>query len=204
MDEQDFKEMDRRKIEDFLAGKNAVAIDDIIAQSGASRLRIYPVLFEMQQAGILKVLQNSDLGTPQMVALVDAAEKDIVITDELLDSLQMQARASERLRANYNLHDSLDSPVQRLLYALEIGTEFPIHRHKHASETYVILRGALDILFLDNYGTEIKRIHLSPTNGNYGCQIPKYQWHTLELQEPSVILLVKDGPYKPIGLEDML
>lgn len=204
MDEQDFKEIDRRKIVDFLTGKNAVAIDDIIAQSGASRLRIYPVLFELQQAGILKVLQNSDLGTPQMVALVDDAEKDFVFSDELLDSLQMQARASERLRANYNLHDSLDSPVQRLLYALEIGTKFPIHRHKQASETYVILRGALDILFLDNYGTEVKRIHLSPHNGNYGCQIPKYQWHTLELQEPSVILLVKDGPYRPIGLEDML
>ena len=45
-----------------------------------------------------------------------------LISEELLDSVSHEARESSRLRMNYNFHESLDSPIHRLLNALEPGT----------------------------------------------------------------------------------
>ncbi|HHT30620.1 WbuC family cupin fold metalloprotein, partial [Petrimonas mucosa] len=41
----------------------------------------------------------------------------MLIDDDLLDKVTEQAKASPRLRMNYNLHDSLDAKAQRLLNA---------------------------------------------------------------------------------------
>ena len=71
------------------------------------------------------------------------------IDKKLLDEVTERAKASERLRMNYNLHDSLEAKAQRLLNALEPGTQLPIHRHRHTAETYIVLRGAIKVLFYD-------------------------------------------------------
>lgn len=129
----------------------------------------------------------------------------MIIDDRLLDDVSARARGSERLRMNFNLHDSLDAKAQRLLNALEPGTVLPIHRHPHTAETYVLLRGRIDVLFYDELGTEIRRFALDPHSGNYGVHIPKGQWHTVEvLEHGTVILEVKDGPYMPLPPEDLL
>ena len=46
----------------------------------------------------------------------------LVIDKELLDGVTAQAKASPRLRMNYNLHDSLEAKAQRLMNAMEPGT----------------------------------------------------------------------------------
>ncbi len=56
----------------------------------------------------------------------------------------------------------------------------------------------------DDTCREIQRFEFDPRRGNYGVQIPKGQWHTLEVHESSVIFEVKDGPYMLLALEDML
>ena len=43
---------------------------------------------------------------------------------------------------------------------------------------------------------EILRVIISPSDGQYGIQVPKGAWHTIEVHEPSCILEAKDGPYK--------
>lgn len=43
----------------------------------------------------------------------------LVIDKELLDGVTAQAKASPRLRMNYNLHDSLEAKAQRLMNAME-------------------------------------------------------------------------------------
>ena len=46
---------------------------------------------------------------------------------------------------------------------------------------------------------------LDPLGDNYGVHIPANQWHTLEvLDSGSVIFEVKDGPYMPLGENDIL
>lgn len=128
----------------------------------------------------------------------------MILNDELLDKVTAEAQASTRLRMNFNLHESLDAKAQRLINVLLPGTVLPIHRHRHTAETYVLLRGKMFVVFYDVTGAQIERYLLDPALGNYGVQIPKGQWHTVEVIEPSAIFEVKDGPYLPLDPEDMM
>jgi cupin fold WbuC family metalloprotein len=129
----------------------------------------------------------------------------MLLDKKLLDEVSARAKASERLRMNFNLHDALDSKVQRLFNALEPGTILPVHRHRNTAETYILLRGRIDVMFYDDKGVEIERFALNPQEGNYGVHIPCGQWHTLEvLESDTVIFEVKDGSYAPLGPEDMM
>jgi len=128
----------------------------------------------------------------------------MIINDELLDKVTSEAEASPRLRMNYNLHDSLDAKAQRLINVLLPGTPLPVHRHRLTAETYVILRGRMTVVFYNDLGAQVERYLLDPTQGNYGAQIPAGQWHSVEVEKPSAILEVKDGPYTPLGPDDIL
>ena len=129
----------------------------------------------------------------------------MLLDKKLLDEVSARAKASERLRMNYNLHEAVDSKAQRLFNALEPVTILPIHRHQHTAETYILLRGKIDVMFYNEEGNEVERFHLDPQVGNYGVHIPQSQWHTLEVFESgTVIFEVKDGPYAPLAPEDMM
>lgn len=128
----------------------------------------------------------------------------MMINDELLNKVTAEAQESPRLRMNFNLHDSLDAKAQRLINVLLPGTLLPIHRHRLTAETYILLRGKMFVVFYDETGAQTHRFLLDPTTGNYGVQIPKGQWHTVEVIEPSAIFEVKDGPYTPLAPEDMM
>ncbi|RHU30314.1 cupin fold metalloprotein, WbuC family [Parabacteroides sp. TM07-1AC] len=128
-----------------------------------------------------------------------------LINSTLLNEVTKQAQDSPRLRMNYNFHDSLDAEAQRLLNALEPGTILPIHRHPHTAETYLLLRGKIRVMFYNDMKEETESTELDPQTGNYGVHIPAGQWHTLEVLEAgSVLFEVKDGPYTPLGENDVL
>ena len=128
------------------------------------------------------------------------------ITQAILDKLTTQAKASPRLRMNYDLRNSEDDQSQRMLNAIEPGSELPIHRHLKTSETMVCLRGKLVVEYydeLDRVCTE--SIELSPNGPVVALSIPIGQWHTVHAVESgTAILEVKDGPYAPLSEEDIL
>ena len=138
------------------------------------------------------------------------------ITQALLDSLTAQAKASPRLRMNYDLRNSASDGSQRMLNAIEPGSPLPIHRHRKSSETVVCLRGRLvEEFFAEQSGkaeryddlerTCTERIELSPNGPVVALNIPAGQWHTVRaLESGTVIMEVKDGPYEPTGEEDIL
>lgn len=128
----------------------------------------------------------------------------MIIDNKLLDEIEHRAGETPRLRMNFNLHESLDAKAQRLINVLLPGTILPIHRHRHTAETYLLLRGKMNIIFYNDNGEEIERHELDPLKGIYGFNIPAGQWHTVEVIEPSSIFEVKDGPYTPLSPEDML
>lgn len=129
----------------------------------------------------------------------------MIIDNTLLDQVTQQAKMSPRLRMNYNLHDSLDSKAQRLFNALEPGTELPVHRHLHTSETYIVVRGRMNVLFYNDDKQLTEECELDPQRGLYGVQIPAGQWHTLEvLESGTVIFEVKEGPYTPLTSENLM
>lgn len=119
------------------------------------------------------------------------------IDTALLDKVTAEASASPRLRMNFNLHDSLDAKAQRLINVLLPGTPLPIHRHRHTAETYIVIRGTMFVVFYNDKGEESERFRLDPSEGEYGLQITKGQWHGVEVLEPTAIFEVKDGPYTP-------
>lgn len=127
-----------------------------------------------------------------------------LITETLLDSVTEQAKANARLRMNYNLHESMDAPIHRLLNALEPGTYLPPHRHQDKVETYLVLRGSLLAFFFDEEGNITEKVCLNPADGNYGLEIPAGTWHSIVVQQSgTVIFEVKKGPYQPLPPEDL-
>lgn len=122
----------------------------------------------------------------------------------LLDDLQEAARQNPRKRMNLDLRNSSEDGSQRMLNALEPDTVLPIHRHRHTSETVVILQGCMDEIFYDDEKRETARFRLKPRDGRYGLNIPAGQWHGIEVLEPTVIIEMKDGPYAPLSPEDVL
>lgn len=128
------------------------------------------------------------------------------ITQALLDKLTEEAKASPRLRMNMDLRNGPDDQSQRMLNALEPGSPMPIHRHRHSSETVVCLRGRLVEEFYDDLEWMCTdAIELSPNGPVVAINIPIGQWHTVRaLESGTVILECKDGPYEPLGEEDIL
>ena len=98
----------------------------------------------------------------------------IIIHSELLDHLTETAAKTDRLRINHNLHSSPDSPSQRLLNALEPGTQIPIHKHDNTPETYILLRGRMRVDFYDANNNITELAFLDPREGMYGIDICKF------------------------------
>lgn len=128
----------------------------------------------------------------------------MIINTRFLDQITSQAEVSPRMRMNMDLRNSGEDKSQRMLNVLLPGTVVPIHRHRETSETTMIIRGKLFMVFYDDLGGQTERYLLDPTIGNYGVQIPKGQWHSVEVIEPSAIFEVKDGPYFPLNPDDMM
>lgn len=141
----------------------------------------------------------------------------MMLIDEIfLDGLFEQAAESPRLRMNYDLRTTAADTSQRMLNALQPGTEVPIHRHEDTSETVVCLCGRLEEIIYEEVVEyvseqtsrtedvmqrrsfkEVERHLLCPAEGRYGMQIPMGAWHTIRVMEPSVIFEAKDGAYRP-------
>ena len=125
-----------------------------------------------------------------------------IFEQTFLNRLLEQAKASPRLRMNYDLRTSSADTSQRMLNALIPTTVVPIHRHEETSETVVCLCGRLEEIFYEETECgqgfkEIARYLLCPAEGKYGIQIPNGVWHTIRVIEPSVIFEAKDGAYMP-------
>lgn len=129
----------------------------------------------------------------------------MVIDKELLDKVSEQAKVSPRLRMNYNFHQSLDEKCHRFLNAVEPGTQVEIHRHPAKDETFVLLRGRVEVRTYNDNGSIIESVELCPSEGKYGVNIPKGVWHNLVAIEPnSVFFECKEGPYSPHDQEGIL
>ena len=127
------------------------------------------------------------------------------IDSETLDRLTAQARQSPRLRMNLDLRNGPEDGSQRMLNALEPGTQLPIHRHRGSSETVVILRGRATQYFYDDAGRMTESVTMAPGSECVGMSVEKGRWHKLVCHESgTVILEYKDGAYEPTGPEDIL
>ena len=130
----------------------------------------------------------------------------MVISQAILDDLTAKAKESPRLRMNMDLRNSENDQSQRMLNAIEPGSDMPIHRHQNTSETVVCLRGCLVEEFYD----ELERIctesiELTPNGPNVAVNVPAGQWHRVWAKESGTVLLeCKNGVWEPLSDADIL
>ena len=129
----------------------------------------------------------------------------MLLNQSIINQVSKEAHSSPRLRMNYNLHESLSDSVQRMFNALEPGTEIPIARHPHSSETLIMLRGKLRVIIYDEFKNIIDDVTIAPNTENIGYHIPKGTWHTVQyLEHGTVCFETREGPYVPVSDEDIL
>lgn len=129
-----------------------------------------------------------------------------VINKQLLDATTAKAKVNPRLRMNYNFHEKLDDPVNRLLNAMEPGTYLRPHRHLNPDkdESFLLLRGKAVLFIFDEEGEVTDTLTLCPEDGVYGAEIKAGVWHgMIILESGSVVYEVKQGPFAPLSTENM-
>jgi len=123
---------------------------------------------------------------------------------ELVQQLITAAKASPRLRTNYNFHASMGENPHRFLNVMLRGSYFTPHRHlkppKH--ESFLVLQGEVGFLQYDDAGGVIATHRLRPSglladDGSVmGIDIQPGIWHNLVvLSDVAVCYEVKPGPY---------
>ena len=129
----------------------------------------------------------------------------MLFSTAILDDLTAQAKASPRLRMNLDLRNSPNDQSQRMLNALEPGTVMPIHRHRHSSETVVVLRGKVKWVYYNDKKEVTDTFIVATGSDLVGLSVPMGQWHSLEcLETGTVIFESKDGAFEPTRPEDVL
>ena len=129
----------------------------------------------------------------------------MLLTIKILDKTSAKAKASPRLRMNWNLHASFEDSVQRMFNALEPGTVVPIARHPLSSETLIALRGKLRILIYNDNKDIIEDVVIAPDTENIGYHIEKGVWHQVQSLEGGTILFeTREGPYAPVAECDIM
>ncbi len=128
-----------------------------------------------------------------------------VIDQKALDGASLSALRSPRRRSNWNLHEKLEDPVQRLFNAIEPGTYIRPHRHGDGIwELFLLVRGSAVLLIFDDGGDVTERFLLAAGGPQLGVEIPPRAWHTMASLEPGTIFFeVKQGPYVPPQPEDV-
>lgn len=120
------------------------------------------------------------------------------INRALGEHLCQEAEASPRLRTNYNFHEQLSDPLQRLLNVMQPGTYVCPHKHQNPDkcEMFIILSGRAVVVEFNDQGEIADHFILSPEVHHFGVEIPPRAWHTIIPLAPNTMLFeAKEGPY---------
>ena len=126
------------------------------------------------------------------------------ISASKLAELEKTAAGNARHRTNFNLHEQLDDPIQRLCIIGEPDTVFPPHRHLGKWELVSILKGSLSLYIYNEKGEATEKIDMAPGGKILAAEIPADTWHNYIFHEPGTAFLeVKRGPYAPFSPEEL-
>lgn len=126
------------------------------------------------------------------------------VTALKLSELQKEAAGKPRRRTNFNLHEQLEDPIQRLCIIGEPDTVFPPHRHLGKWEMVSILKGSLTLYIYNDKGEVTDKLEMSPGGETLVTEIPADAWHNYIFHESGTTFLeVKRGPYAPFTPEEL-
>lgn len=64
-----YKQQDRQRILAYLEAHPTTTVETILKESGADRLRVYPLLFELNQENRIQITEESEWGAPTAVKI---------------------------------------------------------------------------------------------------------------------------------------
>jgi len=120
------------------------------------------------------------------------------LTDEQVEEGLEVSRKSPRKRMILPIHRRQSAEVQRLINFLQLETYIRPHKHPmdHATESIVILKGAIRFFTLDDEGAVItdRILKSDPIPGV--IDIEPNTWHTfIVIEENTILFESKKGPY---------
>lgn len=137
---------------------------------------------------------------------VEAPEDNVVeLTAAMLEQTMGLSRKTSRGRIIQRLHKTDESPLHRMLNAMQPGTYIRPHRHLEPpkSEVFVILKGAVRFVEFSDSGDVIRWMDMRAGSEVFGVDIEPGVWHALIALEPdSAIFEVKNGPYTQTSDKD--
>ena len=119
------------------------------------------------------------------------------LTPEVLAQGMAASAASPRKRIILPLHRTQQASVGRMLNFFQPGTFVRPHLHPvdFATETILVIRGALGVVIFDEAG-RVKERHLLRADGLGLIDIEARVWHGMTvLEADTVVLEIKRGPY---------
>ncbi len=123
-----------------------------------------------------------------------------LIDRTLIASLLEQAKTAPRRRTHFNLHESTDEPINRLVIAACPDTVVPPHRHLDKFELFTVLAGGLTVYTYGDAGEVTGAYRLGPDL--LSVEIPAGVWHNFVAETACAALEVKAGPYAPLKPEE--
>lgn len=118
------------------------------------------------------------------------------LDNSLFDLIAKQAVDSPRLRMNYDLRDSDEENIQRMLNVLLPGTIVDSHRHPHTSEVIVCIQGKVLASFYDEEGRVTETVEMEAGGRCPGVIVEINRCHSIKpLDGQATIMTVMTGRY---------
>jgi cupin fold WbuC family metalloprotein len=127
------------------------------------------------------------------------------LTADLMSEGFAASRASARKRIIFPIHRTQDAQVQRMLNFMQPGTYVKphIHRGAGASESVVLITGALQYFIFNAEGRVIRTFRAVAGTPSAVIDMEPDVWHSFLVLEPdTVIFECKKGPYEALSDKD--
>ncbi len=116
----------------------------------------------------------------------------IIINNELLYSLSIQAKENSVLLAKYNFQNPEISTLNKTLKVMEKGCVTSVEHHNAGTLTILLLKGRLKVNFYNADKGMSEEIFLDPKVGIYGIDISEERWYNIEvLDDNTVVFKIK-------------
>jgi glucose-6-phosphate isomerase len=129
-----------------------------------------------------------------------AGEEIIEIRPDQLVELKRAAWEAPLKRARLCLHQDHADQVQEMVIAFSRQSYVRPHRHRHKTESFHVIEGELEVIFLDDSGGVIRRIPMGPRESGrtFLYRLCSSLWHTVvPLSEFTIIHETTTGPFIP-------
>lgn len=140
-----------------------------------------------------------------MLAFPNPSGSLFELTETMLAEGVAASRASARKRIILPIHRTQPAPVQRMVNFLQPGTYVKphIHRGDGASESVVLLTGAIRYVVFDGEGTMTHTFIAKAGSASAVLDMEPDVWHSFIVLEPdTVIFECKKGPYSALSDKD--